>query len=142
MNTVLHKINYFSFLVIRVGSLENFSPKDKEIVDYPRRNITLPSCPKHICVNCDSTILAVVVEKEKCSTTIFYNVLTFFKENISVIRELRLSANPQTYVSEINWNPSLPSIFTACKSDGSLGVYEIKGRNSYSSNYHFILLKT
>lgn len=41
---------------------------------------------------------------------------------------MRLSATPGINITEIGWNPTLPAIFTACKSDGSLGVYEMKGR--------------
>lgn len=107
--------------------MENYTLKNKEVLNYPRRNILLPSNPRHICVNCDSTILAVVIDKEKCPTVLFYDLLSFLKEDVSIIKELRLSANPAVHVTEINWNPSLPLVFTACKNDGTLGVYEIKG---------------
>ncbi|XP_056648879.1 nuclear pore complex protein DDB_G0274915 isoform X1 [Diorhabda sublineata] len=114
------------FKVIHLKTVENFSHKDKEITNYPRRNISLPSPPKHVCVNCDSTILAVVVQRDNCPIGIFYDVLSFYKNDISIIREVRLSATPGIYVTEVNWNPSLPGMFTACKSDGSLGNYDFK----------------
>ncbi|KAJ8958878.1 hypothetical protein NQ318_019645 [Aromia moschata] len=118
--------NSSNLQVIQVKCVENYSPKDKDISEYPRRNVTLPSPAKHVCVNCDSTILAVVIEKDKCSTVIFYDVLSFLRQNVTVIKEARLSPTPGVYITETNWNPSLPPIFTACKSDGTLGIYEIK----------------
>lgn len=118
--------NGANFKVIQLKAVENFTHKDKEITKYPRRNISLPSPPKHVCVNCDSTILAVVIQRDLCPVVIFYDVLSFYKNGISIIREVRLSATPGTYVTEVNWNPSLPGIFTACKSDGTLGNYDLK----------------
>lgn len=117
----------FILLAIQLSSLENYSPKDKDILDYPYRDITLPSIPRHVSVNCDSTILAVVVEQDQCPVAIFYDVLSFFKQTVQTLNTLRLSTNPSTYVTEINWNPALPALFTACKSDGSLGIFELKG---------------
>ncbi|CAG9813932.1 unnamed protein product [Phaedon cochleariae] len=116
-----------SLQVVLLKSVGTYSLKDKDISNYPRRTISLPSPAKHVCVNCDSTILAVVVETDKCPTVIFYDLLSFYKQNIVVIKEVRLSATPEVTVSEVAWNPALPPIFTACKSDGTLGVYEIKG---------------
>lgn len=114
-------------LAIQLSSLENYSPKDKDILDYPHRSIELPSIPKHISVNCDSTVLAVVVEQDKCPVVIFHEVLSYYKQNVQTLMTLRLSANPGVFVTEINWNPAIPAFFTACKSDGSLGIYELKG---------------
>lgn len=107
--------------------MENYSPKDKDISSYSHRSLTLPSVPKHISVNCDSTVLAVVVEQGNCPVVIFYDVLSFYKQNVHTITTVRLSANPGTLVTEVNWNPALPGYFTACKGDGSLGIYELKG---------------
>nr|XP_023012697.1 nuclear pore complex protein Nup214 [Leptinotarsa decemlineata] len=112
---------------IQLNCTESYSTKDKDINNYPRRNLILPSPPTHICVNCDSTILAVVVQKDVCLVVIFHDVLSFYKQTVSVIKELRLSSTPGVTVLEVNWNPALPSIFTACKSDGTFGVYELKG---------------
>ncbi|KAG5897453.1 hypothetical protein JTB14_002714 [Gonioctena quinquepunctata] len=111
---------------IQLKCVENYTAKDKDVANYPRRNVALPSPAKHVSVNCDSTILAVVVEKDTCPTVIFYDVLSFYKQTPVIIREVRLSVNPGVRVSEVNWNPALPLIFTACKSDGTLGVYELK----------------
>lgn len=118
----------FNISVIQLKCIENYSLKDKDISNYPRRNVSLTSRPEHVCVNCDSTILAVVTERDNCPSVIFYDVLSFLKQNIAIIKEVRLSSTPGTYVKEIGWNPALPLIFTACKSDGTLGVYEIKGK--------------
>ncbi|KAJ8926734.1 hypothetical protein NQ314_020851 [Rhamnusium bicolor] len=119
--------NSSNLQVIQLKCVENYSPKDKDVQNYPRRNIALSSPPKHVCVNCDSTILAVVIEKDKCPAVVFYDVLSFLKQNVTVIKEARLSSTPGICVTEINWNPALPPIFTACKSDGTLGIYEIRG---------------
>nr|CAH7723711.1 unnamed protein product [Callosobruchus chinensis] len=118
---------FILFSVIQTKCIENYSSKDKEdISNYPRRTIPLPNVPLHVSVNCDCTILAVVLEKDNCPTVVFYDVLSFYKQNVAVIKEIRLSATPGTLISEVGWNPALPGVFTACKKDGSLGVYEIK----------------
>lgn len=44
---------------------------------------------------------------------------------MEVIREIRLSATPGVGVLETCWNPAIPNVYTACKSDGSLGAYTI-----------------
>ncbi|CAH1186741.1 unnamed protein product [Phyllotreta striolata] len=115
--------------VIQLKCVENFTPKDKVISQFPRRNVPLPSPSKHVCVNCDNTLLAVVIEKDSCPIVLFYEVLSFYKKNINVINEVRLSSTPGVHVTEINWNPAVPNIFTASKSDGSLGNYELKGNS-------------
>lgn len=117
----------FFFLAIQLSSLGKYSPKDKDISDYQHRSITLPAVPRHVSVNCDSTILSVVIEQSNCPVAIFFDVLSFYKQNVQVLTTIRLSANPATVVIEVNWNPAMPAIFTACKSDGSLGIYELKG---------------
>ncbi|XP_060517249.1 nuclear pore complex protein Nup214 [Cylas formicarius] len=119
--------NLKCFQAIQTKDLLHYTPKHKDVSDYSRRNVKLPSTPKHLCVNCDGTLLAVVVNKDECPVVLFYTVTSFYTKDVKLIKEIRLSATPNTFIKEINWNPSLPGIFTACKSDGSLGVYEFKG---------------
>uniref|UniRef100_A0A6P7FM32 Nuclear pore complex protein Nup214 n=1 Tax=Diabrotica virgifera virgifera TaxID=50390 RepID=A0A6P7FM32_DIAVI len=116
-----------SLKVIQVKTVENFTHKDKEISQFPRRTIPLPSPAKHVSVNCDSTLLAVVIQRDNCPVVIFYDVLSFYKQNVVVVKEVRLSATPGTFITEVGWNPAIPGIFTACKNDKILGVYELKG---------------
>lgn len=124
---------YLCFLiVIQLQCTENYNPKDKDIADYPRRTINLPSIPKHVSVNCDSTILAVVIESNNVPVVLFYDVLSFLKQNIQPLTQFNLS-NSAVKVTDLNWNPSLPQVFTACKSDGSLSVLELSG-NSVKPN--------
>lgn len=52
---------------------------------------------------------------------------------MNVLREIRVSATPGTGVLETSWNPAVPSVFTVCKADGSLSVYELK-ENSVELN--------
>ncbi|KAH1004570.1 hypothetical protein HUJ05_005365 [Dendroctonus ponderosae] len=123
--------NLGHFLVIQSGAFQQCSQsaagKGTDSTDYPRQKVELPAAAQHISVNCDSTILAVVIEKDQCPTVIFYEVLSFLRKNLKVLKELRLSMTPGVFVREVNWNPSIPGVFTACKSDGSLGVYELNG---------------
>lgn len=42
------------------------------------------------------------------------------------MREIRLSTTPGVNILETNWNPTISTIFTACKADGSLGLYNIQ----------------
>lgn len=121
---------YFFLLVVQLSAVENYSPKDKAILDYPYRNITLPSTPQYVSVNCDHTVVAIVIEQDKCPVALFYDVLSFYKQQIQLLNSARLSSNPGTFVTEVNWNPALPTFFTVCKSDGSIGIYELKGDKS------------
>lgn len=67
-------------LVLYVQNVEQYSVKNAEINDYLRRNIKLPSRPTHLSVNCDSSLLCVVVEKGGCATGIIYSIPSFTKQ--------------------------------------------------------------
>ncbi|RZC32550.1 nuclear pore complex protein Nup214, partial [Asbolus verrucosus] len=118
--------NRANFQVIQLKQIEEFTKSDGDRIDYSRRNVPLPSPPKFLSVNCEHAILCVVIERNSCPCAIFYDVKSFWQQNIAQLAELRLSATPGVHVLEINWNPALAAIFTACKSDGTLGIYEIK----------------
>ncbi|XP_017772452.1 PREDICTED: nuclear pore complex protein DDB_G0274915-like [Nicrophorus vespilloides] len=117
------KVN--NFQVIQQQDIVNNT--DKEFKNYPRRIVELPGVAQHLSVNCDCTKLSVVVERDGCATAIIYDVLSFLKQSIFIIKEIRLSPTPNVKVLQTDWNPAIPDIFTACKSDGSLAVYEFKG---------------
>ncbi|KAK4879776.1 hypothetical protein RN001_007922 [Aquatica leii] len=115
-----------AFKVIRISDIEILVHKENDEADYKCRTVPLTSIPIQLSVNCDSTKLAVVVEKNGCMVAIIYDVLSFFRKDISIVQEVRLSTSPGVDVVETTWNPTLPNVFTACKSDGTLGVYEFK----------------
>lgn len=73
--------------------------------------------------------MAIVIEKDKCPVAIFYDVLSFYKKQLQLLTTVRLSANPGIFVTEVNWNPAVSTFYTVCKSDGSIGIYELKGKN-------------
>ncbi|EFA04104.2 nuclear pore complex protein Nup214 [Tribolium castaneum] len=112
--------------VIQLKSIEGCTLGSGDKSDYPRRNLAVPSAPTHLSVNCEHTVLAIVVEKNNCPCVLFYDVKSFWQKDIKQIGEIRLSATPSVFVTEVNWNPALGPVFTACKSDGTLGIYEIK----------------
>lgn len=60
--------------------MEQYTTKNAEINDYLRRNIQLPSRPTHLSVNCDSSLLCVVVDKGGCPTAIIYDIPSFAKQ--------------------------------------------------------------
>lgn len=106
--------------------LKDIGNNQNDTSNYPRRDVAVASPPTHLSLNCDHTILAVVAEKSGCSWVVFYDVKSFWRRDISVISEVRLSATPGVQIVEAKWNPTIMQCFTACKSDGSLGIYEIK----------------
>ncbi|KAF5288978.1 hypothetical protein FQA39_LY03857 [Lamprigera yunnana] len=114
------------FKVIQITDIEAYAQKDGDLLAYKCRNVDLPSPPTHLSVNCDNTKLAVVIEKNQSCVAIIYSVASFLRKDISIIQEIRLSSAPHVTILETTWNPTLPDVFTACKSDGTLGVYEFK----------------
>lgn len=114
--------------VIQCSTLEEYSSIRESVENYSRRYVDLPAVPLHLSVNCEHTILAVVIEKNGCPSVLFYNVASFVKQNVELLKEVRLSATPGVSVLEINWNPTVAMVFTACKSDNSLSVYEMNGQ--------------
>lgn len=115
------------FLVLRTQDVEQYSVKSGEVHDYLRRTVKLPSPPTHLSVNCDSSLLCVVVEKNGCATGIIYDIPSFANKEITPAKEIRLSATPGVHTVEISWNPTIPNVLTVCKSDKSLVLYEFKG---------------
>ncbi|KAF5284867.1 hypothetical protein FQR65_LT13383 [Abscondita terminalis] len=115
-----------SFKVIQISHIEALTQKENDESNYKCRTIHLPSRPTHLSVNCDGTKLAVVTEKNACTSAIIYDVSSFLKKDVIIVQEIRLSASPGVETVESTWNPTLPNVFTACKSDGTLGVYEFK----------------
>ncbi|KAK5646454.1 hypothetical protein RI129_004918 [Pyrocoelia pectoralis] len=114
-----------NFQVIQIVTVEKNSQKEVESNQYNRRIISTPSPPKHLSVNCDGTRLAVVIEKNACPFALIYEISSFLKQTVVITQEIRLSPSA-TYVKETTWNPTVPNIFTACKSDGTVGLYELK----------------
>ncbi|XP_031345632.1 nuclear pore complex protein Nup214-like isoform X2 [Photinus pyralis] len=115
-----------NFQVIQISAIEKSLQKEVELNEYPRRIITLPSPPKHLSINCDSTKLAVVVEKNGSPFALIYETASFMKQTAVITQEIRLSTTPGVCVTQSMWNPTIPNIFTACKSDGTVGLYELK----------------
>ncbi|KAL3283257.1 hypothetical protein HHI36_006405 [Cryptolaemus montrouzieri] len=114
--------------VIRFTSIEEYAASDPT-ADYSRRDITIPSAPHYISVNCDQTKLAVIVEKENCLLVLFYDVQSFLKQNITLLNEVRLSTTPGLKILDAGWHPTIDTIFTECKADGTLGIYELKDKS-------------
>ncbi|XP_044751181.1 nuclear pore complex protein Nup214-like isoform X2 [Coccinella septempunctata] len=113
---------------IRFENIEEHSSTDATNI-YPRREINLSSQPHFISVNCDDTVLAVIVEKDNCLLGLFYDVLSFYKEEVVVLNEVRLTCTPGLEILQANWHPTINNIFTECKSDGTLGIYELKDKS-------------
>lgn len=65
------------FAVLSLENLEQITEKKADVTNYLRRTVNLPSQPTYLSVNCDSTLLCVVVEKESCPTALIYNVSSF-----------------------------------------------------------------
>ncbi|KAK9879386.1 hypothetical protein WA026_006456 [Henosepilachna vigintioctopunctata] len=116
------------FKVIRFASVESYS-SPHPVGNYSRREVTLPSNPQHISINCDHTILSVVIERDNCPVVILYDVKSFLSHNITILNEIRLSTTQGVKILAANWHPTVATIFTDCKTDGSLGVYELKGKS-------------
>jgi hypothetical protein len=133
-------LNFFVIIVIlaiQLKNIEEYTKTDGDKVDYPRRIFPLVSPPTHLSVNCEHTVLAIVVEKNNCSCALFYDVKSFWRHDIVQLGEVRLSPTPAVYVVDVNWNPTLASVFTACKSDGTLGIFCELESNFFYYDFYF-----
>ncbi|PNF32473.1 hypothetical protein B7P43_G04906 [Cryptotermes secundus] len=97
-----------------------------EIINYPRREISLPSQPSHLNVNCDQSHLVVAIKRDGCAHALIYSLPSFVAKDIVLVTEVRLSSKPDTSVLELTWNPGITNILAACLSDGSMVAYELK----------------
>ncbi|XP_045472891.1 nuclear pore complex protein Nup214 [Harmonia axyridis] len=114
--------------VFRFENIEE-SLSTEATTNYLRREVNLISQPHYICVNCDHTILGVVLEKDSCLTVLFYDILSFYKENIVLLNEVKLTNTSGLNIVQANWHPTINNIFTEIKSDGTLGIYELKDKS-------------
>jgi hypothetical protein len=48
-----------------------------EIINYPRREISLPSQPSHLNVSCDQNYLVVAIKRDGCAHALIYSVPSF-----------------------------------------------------------------
>jgi hypothetical protein len=48
-----------------------------EIINYPRRELSLPSQPSHLNVNCDQSHLVVAIKRDGCAHALIYSVPSF-----------------------------------------------------------------
>lgn len=55
-----------------------------------------------------------------------FSILSFDFQALHVVQEIRLSPTPGVAIISVAWNPSISTMFTVCKSDGSLGLYDLK----------------
>jgi hypothetical protein len=58
-----------------------------EIVNYPRRQIPLPSQPSHLSVSCDQNHVVVAIKRDGCAHALIYNVPSFVAKVRSVLAE-------------------------------------------------------
>ncbi|XP_077299621.1 nuclear pore complex protein Nup214 [Arctopsyche grandis] len=92
----------------------------------PQRTIQLPSVPVHVSLNCDCELLSVVVYKESAPVVIVYNTKSLVTENVTVFKEIRLSATPNVQLCRLLWNPCQADSMAVCMSDGALSVFQCK----------------
>lgn len=97
-----------------------------EIINYPRRELSLPSQPSYLNVNCDQSHLVVAIKRDGCDHALIYSVPSFVAKDIVLVTEVRLSTKPDTSVLELTWNPGITNILAACLSDGSMVAFELK----------------
>ncbi|RZF34883.1 hypothetical protein LSTR_LSTR012880 [Laodelphax striatellus] len=123
--------------VIQVSSLESAQESQgksrNELTEYPRRDIQLPSQPSQLAVNCDGTLLAVVVNINETQIIRVYSVAQFLSQTVQVLQEVRGSTTAGCVTNGLSWNPGIANMLAVCFSDGSASVYEFKGA-SYSIN--------
>jgi hypothetical protein len=68
----------FVFSVIKSSSIIGLEyPSGQEIINYPRREIPLPSQPFHLHVSCDQSCLVVAIKKDNCAHALIYSLPSF-----------------------------------------------------------------
>lgn len=58
-----------------------------EIINYPRREVSLPSQPSHLNVSCDQSHLVVAIKRDGCAHALIYSVPSFVAKVSTVLAE-------------------------------------------------------
>lgn len=66
--------------MVQIKTIEDSPGGKNETSEFSRRSIALPSQPSNLAINCDNTLLAVIVNKNNCPTALIYNVTSFFSQ--------------------------------------------------------------
>lgn len=72
--------NCVNFTVVQSKTIEASSTGKVESTNFARRSVPLSSAPSHLALNCDQSLLAVVVSKDGCATAIIYSVPSFLSQ--------------------------------------------------------------
>ncbi|XP_067867999.1 nuclear pore complex protein Nup214-like [Heterodontus francisci] len=97
------------------------------IEDAPFMSVNMKLPVHHIALNCDDFTLSVAMSSEEYGLVIaFFDVRTFVNKDKQQKRPF-VYYKPETKctVTDLKWNPTVPSILAVCQSDGSLTILEV-----------------
>ncbi|KAM8934287.1 nuclear pore complex protein Nup214 [Pelodytes ibericus] len=83
----------------------------------------------HVALSCDSLTLSICVASSEFGTFIsFYDVRTLLNEAIPQKRPFayyKLTKDGNVVVTDLKWNPAIPTMVATCLSDGSISVLQV-----------------
>ncbi|XP_076233490.1 nuclear pore complex protein Nup214 [Calliopsis andreniformis] len=75
-------------------------------------------------ISCDCSYLAVVPHGP---SVLIYDLQSFVTGNLQLLHEIRIpSSNIDTFVSDLQWNPTVPGMLCLIASDHTVGSFQIK----------------
>ncbi|XP_038211836.1 nuclear pore complex protein Nup214-like isoform X2 [Zerene cesonia] len=104
-----------------VLSVYNIDDLIKCETDPKHLSVKLSVQPTHIAVNCDQEWLAVVGSQ----MLLVYKVSDFQNPNVGPSATIKCDINPSTFVSSLQWNPSVPDTIGIVFFDGTLVVCQV-----------------
>lgn len=115
--------------VIPVNAILQLNLSD-ESTRFPLRIIDLPGPASHLSINCDDTLLSVSIRKTGYIATLVYSVTSFLSADIALFNNTEISCSDEVFVLDSKWNPTIPTVYSICKSDGSIDIFDFKKNSS------------
>ncbi|XP_026461491.1 nuclear pore complex protein Nup214-like [Ctenocephalides felis] len=99
--------------VVQLSALVQNSPKDKNVAV---RKQELPGHVTYLAVNCDHTVLSIVLTSNGNFILQFYDVTSYYKQTIVLVSEVRLPSP----LLQMSWNPCIANVVAATLENGTL----------------------
>ncbi|RLU23140.1 hypothetical protein DMN91_005418 [Ooceraea biroi] len=86
--------------------------------------LPLPGAISKIAINCDYNYVAVAIAQKP--TILIYDAQSLARNNLNLLLEITSSNKHDSYVTDIRWNPTIPTMFCTVTSDCTIGSFQLK----------------
>ncbi|XP_041427826.1 nucleoporin 214 L homeolog isoform X1 [Xenopus laevis] len=129
------KVFHTKDILVTVKPKEN---ANKTVVGPQGIHVPMNAPIHHLALSSDNLTLSVcMTSAEQGSSVSFYDVRTLLnesKQNKMPFASCKLLRDPSSSVTDLQWNPTLPSMVAVCLSDGSISVLQVTDTVSVFAN--------